>query len=582
MVLGIKNNLKENFMNIKIILLVSIVALSSCSKQEHEKVDTIYINGNVITMDDQNPSGEAVASKDGLIHSVGSKQDILQFKGPNTKIIDLSGKTLVPGFIDAHSHFAGVGTQSIVANLLPAPDGPVNTIAELQNQLRKFLKNSSIAKDYKVVIGFNYDDSQLKEKRHPNRHDLDAVTTELPIVVMHQSGHLGAYNTKALEIMGINAETQNPPGGIIERESDGKTPSGVMQENAHFMIFFKMIPDFTSEDLVKLYKAGEYKYKSNGFTTVQEGKTDLATLNALPKIADQIGFDIDIISYPDLKVLKDNPIIYSNLMSRNYHNRFRIGGVKLTFDGSPQGKTAWFTKPYLVVPTGQTDDYSGYPAFDDKEAYQLMQLAYKNRWQLLVHANGDAAIDQAIKLVEKANNENPLGDHRTVMIHGQFTRQDQIKKLKALGIFPALYPMHTFYWGDWHRDSVAGPERANNISPTGWFLEQSMRFTIHSDAPVTFPNSMRILDSAVNRITRSGQVLGEKHKLSPLDALKAMTIWSAYQHFEEDIKGSIEKGKQADFVVLDSNPLKIPTVKIKDIKVLQTINDDKTIYVYKI
>jgi predicted amidohydrolase YtcJ len=569
-------------MNIKTIFLVLIIALSSCGEQEQEKADTIYINGNVITIDDKNPTAEAVASKDGLILSVGSNKDILKFKGPNTKIIDLYSKTLVPGFIDAHSHFAGVGTQSIVANLLPAPDGTVNTIAELQNQLREFLEHSSIAKDYKVVIGFNYDDSQLKEKRHPNRHDLDAVTTELPVVVMHQSGHLGAYNTKALEMMGINSETQDPAGGIIERESDGKTPSGVMQENAHFMMFFKMIPEFTPEDLVKLYKAGEYSYKSNGFTTVQEGKTDLATLNALPEIAAQIGFDIDIISYLDLKVLKENPILHSSLMSGNYHNRFRIGGVKLTFDGSPQGKTAWFTKPYLVAPTGQTDDYSGYPAFDDKEAYQLMQLAYKNRWQLLVHANGDAAIDQLLKLVEKANNEEPLGDHRTVMIHGQFTRKDQIERLKTLGIFPALYPMHTFYWGDWHRDSVAGSKRANNISPTGWFLEKEMRFTIHSDAPVTFPNSMRILDSAVNRVTRSGKVLGEEHRLSPLNALKAITIWGAYQHFEEHIKGSIEKGKQADFVVLDSNPLKIPTYKIKDIKVLQTINDDKTIYLHEI
>jgi predicted amidohydrolase YtcJ len=429
-----------------------------------------------------------------------------------------------------------------------------------------------------VIIGFNYDDSQLEEKRHPNRHDLDAVSTELPVVVMHQSGHLGAYNTKALEMMGINAETLDPPGGIIERESDGKTPSGVMQENAHFMIFFKMIPEFTPEDLVKLYKAGEHSYISNGFTTVQEGKSDLATLNVLPEIAARIGFDIDIISYPDLKVLKDNAILHSELMSSSYQNGFRIGGVKLTFDGSPQGKTAWFTKPYLIPPAGQAEGYSGYPALDDDAAYALMQLAYKNHWQLLVHTNGDAAIDQLIRLVDKSNDEGKLGDHRTVMIHGQFTRNDQIESLKKLGIFPALYPMHTFYWGDWHRDSVAGAERANNISPTGWLLKERMRFTIHSDAPVTFPNSMRILDSAVNRVTRSGQILGDEHKLSPINALKAITLWGAYQHFEEDIKGSIEKGKQADFVVLDSNPLKIPTRKIKDIKVLQTINDDKLIY----
>ena len=257
-------------MNIKTVFLALMVTLSSCSKDDQRQADTIYINGNIITIDDKNPTAEAVAAKDGLIHSVGSNKDIRKLKGQITKVIDLQGKTLVPGFIDAHSHFAGVGTQSIVANLLPAPDGPVNTIADLQNELREFLKHSSIAKDYKVVIGFNYDDSQLKEKRHPNRHDLDAVTTELPVVVMHQSGHLGAYNTKALEVMGITSETQDPPGGIIERESDGKTPSGVMQENAHFMIFFKMIPEFTSEDLVKLYKAGEHSYISNGFTTVQE------------------------------------------------------------------------------------------------------------------------------------------------------------------------------------------------------------------------------------------------------------------------------------------------------------------------
>ena len=207
-----------------------------------------------------------------------------------------------------------------------------------------------------------------------------------------------------------------------------------------------------------------------------------------------------------------------------------------------------------------------------------MRTAYDNQWQVLVHTNGDAASDQLIRIVGKIGGERELGDHRTVMIHGQFTRKDQIPELKRLGIFPALYPMHTFYWGDWHRDSVAGPERAQNISPTGWMIDENMRFTIHSDAPVTFPNSMRILDSAVNRVTRTNQVLGERHKLSPLDALKALTLWAAYQHFEESIKGSIEVGKQADLVILDRNPLTIDPSKIKDIKVLGTINDDRFVF----
>lgn len=565
-------------MKIALLLFSTLALLSACSQPSIDHADKIYIDGNVVTVNDEQPFAEAIATRNGLILAVGKTESIVALQGSDTEVISLSGNTLVPGFIDAHSHFAGVGTQSIVANLLPAPDGPVNTIEDLQNALRQFMLESPIARDYQIVLGFNYDDSQLAEKRHPTRHDLDQVSTEIPVVVMHQSGHLGAYNSKALELMGINADTEDPPGGIIERESDGRTPNGVMQENAHFMIFFPLIPDFSNEDLVKLYKAGEHSYVKNGFTTVQEGKTDLATLEALPKIAAETGLNIDVISYPDLKVLKDHPKLHGEMMSHEYQNRFRLGGVKLTLDGSPQGKTAWFTEPYLVPPAGQSKTYAGYPAFGDTEAIALMRQAYDNGWQLLVHTNGDAAVDQLIRLVDVIKAERNIGDHRTVMIHGQFTRQDQITRLKDAGIFPALYPMHTFYWGDWHRDSVAGEARANNISPTGWMIAEGMRFSIHSDAPVTFPNSMRILDSAVNRVTRTDKVLGQQHRLLPLDALKAMTIHAAYQHFEESIKGSIEVGKQADFVVLDRDPLTIAVDEIKNIQILQTINDDQLIY----
>ena len=562
-----------------LLIIISIYSILSCSQEPLKYADTIYIDGNIITINDAQPSAQAIAVKEGLILAVGSNNEVLKYKSNETAVIALKGKTLVPGFVDAHSHFAGVGTQAIVANLLAAPDGAVNTIADLQIAMRDYIASSAIVKNYNVAIGFNYDDSQLIEKRHPTRHDLDAVSTSIPIVIMHQSGHLGVYNTKALDLMGISAETENPSGGIIEREADGKTPNGVMQENAHFMIFFKMIPDFTNKDLVALYKAGEQSYISNGFTTVQEGKTDLASLKLLPKIAASTGFDIDIISYPDITAIGDVPILHSDLMSTQYTNGFRLGGVKLTFDGSPQGKTAWFTQPYYKVPNGQAEDYSGYPAFSDQDAIKWMRLAIHNQWQLLVHTNGDAAIDQLIKLVSRLEPSLKDYEHRTVMIHGQFTRQDQVKKLKDLGIFPALYPMHTFYWGDWHRDSVAGLTRAENISPTGWFLDEGMRFTIHSDAPVTFPNAMRILDSAVNRTTRTQATLGSKHKITPLQALKAMTLWSAYQHFEESIKGSLEVGKQADMVILSDNPLTVPASAIKDIKVLETINNGQSIFV---
>lgn len=551
---------------------------ASCSQEKIPFAESIYINGNIITIDDANPFAQSLAIKNGLILDIGNNQEILKYKSADTKLIDLSGKTVVPGFIDAHSHFGGVGTQALVANLLPMPDGPVNTISELQTTMRNYINSSPIVENYNVAIGFNYDDSQLKEKRHPTRHDLDKISTNIPIVIMHQSGHLGVYNSKALALMGVTAESINPPGGVIEREADGITPNGVMQENAHFMIFFKLIPDFTDEDLVLLYKAGEHSYISNGFTTVQEGKTDLATLGVLPKMAESIGFDVDIISYPDIAAIGDASIFHGPLMSNEYTHGFRIGGVKLTFDGSPQGKTAWFTRPYYKVPQGQNTEYSGYPAFSDETALKWIKLAFDNKWQLLVHTNGDAAIDQLIKLVGQLKYSLKDYDHRTVMIHGQFTRIDQVKQLNDLGIFPSLYPMHTFYWGDWHRDSVAGAERANNISPTGWFLNEGMQFTIHSDAPVTFPNSMRLLDSAVNRTTRTNEILGSQHRLTPLEALKAITLWGAYQHFEETIKGSLEVGKQADMVILNNNPLTVPKNTIKDIRVLETINNGKSVY----
>jgi predicted amidohydrolase YtcJ len=558
--------------------IVVVLFTASCTQDPPFFAESIYFNGNIITIDDTNPFSSAIAIKNGLILDVGNDQDILMYRNTETKVVDLNGKTVVPGFIDAHSHFGGVGTQAIVANLLPVPDGPVNTIADLQTTMRNYIQSSPIVKNYNVAIGFNYDDSQLTEKRHPTRHDLDAISTSIPIVIMHQSGHLGVYNTKALELMGVTAESKDPSGGVIGREADGKTPNGVMQENAHFMIFYKLIPDFTEEDLVQLYKAGEYSYISNGFTTVQEGKTDLATLDVLPKIAESVGFDIDIISYPDIAAIGDAKILHGKLMSRDYTHGFRMGGVKLTFDGSPQGKTAWFTQPYYKVPEGQNAEYLGYPAFSDEEALKWMTLAFDNKWQLLVHTNGDAAIDQLIKLVEQLQPWLKNADHRTVMIHGQFTRKDQVEQLKKLGIFPSLYPMHTFYWGDWHRDSVAGVERANNISPSAWFLNEGMRLTIHSDSPVTFPNAMRLLDSAVNRTTRTNKMLGAEHQMEPLDALKAITLWSAYQHFEEQIKGSLEIGKQADMVILDKNPLTVPRASIKDIKVLETINNGKSIF----
>ena len=562
-----------------VIGLTVLTATACTEKPALIAADTIYFNGNVITLDSNELMAEAVAVKDGKILAVGDNETMMSLSNQDTHQVDLKGKTMLPGFVDGHSHLSGVAIQAVTANLLPPPDGPGQNIAMLQRTLRDFMATSEMVKQHSVVIGFNYDDSQLEEGRHPNRHELDAVSTEMPIMITHQSGHIGVYNSKALEMFGINAESDDPSGGIIQREAGSKEPNGVLEENAHFALLYKIIPPFTVKENVAAMKAAEMQYLSNGFTTIQDGKTDPTTLGLMAQYAADGGFTADVVVYADVAAMTDYTVLNGPLYSEDYVNHFRIGGVKLTFDGSPQGKTAWFTKPYLVAPSGQDASYSGYPAFTDAEALKWYLMAYENNWQMLTHTNGDAAIDQLIKIANQTAKAFPGKDRRTVMIHGQFLREDQIAAIDDLGIFPSLYPMHTFYWGDWHRDSVAGPERAENISPTGWLIDRGVKFSIHSDAPVTFPNSMRILDSAVNRTTRSGAVLGKAQRLRPMDALKAMTIWPAYQHFEESSKGSLEGGKLADMVVLDENPLTVDPVKISAIKVVQTIKEGVSVYI---
>ncbi len=568
--------------------------------------DTIYMGGDIITVNEMQPNVEAVAVKDGKILAVGTRMEIEKtLKGSQTRIIDLAGKTLIPGFVDAHSHFINVGFQSLSANLLPPPDGPGVNIAVLQKSLTDFMVSSSTPRDYGILIGFNYDDSQLAEKRHPTRQDLDAVSATVPILVIHQSGHLAVLNSAGLAKAGIAADTEAPSGGVIRREADGKTPNGVLEENGFYAYLPKLLPQLTTDQLLEQVEAAQKVYAANGITTAQEGRAMTSMSDSLFFAADHKKLAIDVVSYPDLvetaaslgktgqKVMPfveggmptpqvSDPSLARIQVSRNYVNHLRVGGAKLTFDGSPQGKTAWFTTPYFQPPEGQNADYVGYPAFPNPgEAQKWVDLTYKNNWQLLVHANGDAAIDELIKTVGDAQKKFGAGDRRTVLIHGQYLRADQIPQLQALGIVPSLYPMHTFYWGDWHRQSVAGPERAEFISPTGAVLKTGMRFTIHSDAPVTFPNSMRVLDSAVNRTTRTGYVLGPDQRISPEVALKAMTLWPAWQHFEEASKGSIEAGKLADLVILSANPMKVAPETIKDIQIVETIKEGKTIYTAK-
>ncbi len=557
---------------------------AGCGRATREPAaDVVYVGGDIITVNDTQPSAEAVAVRDGCIVAVGSRDEVMRYQGPNTQEINLAGRTLAPGFIDAHGHVSMVGFQALSANLLPPPDGGNASVTDLQATLRGFLKASSIVGEFGILFGFGYDDAQLKEQRHPTRDDLDAISRDIPVIVIHQSGHLGVANSKALKLAGVTAATNNPEGGVIQRRKGSQEPNGVLEELAFFSVLMKLFPKLSDAQAVEMLEEGQKLYLRYGYTTIQDGRASPGNVATAIAAAEQGRLKADVVSYPDVTqpgsfdLLKE-PWYHNTTDPPTYRSHFRIGGVKLTLDGSPQGKTAWLSQPYFKPPPGRGKDYVGYGVMADSAVLRIYTEALRNHWQILTHANGDRAIDQLLDNMEKAEAAVPGVDLRPVLIHGQTLREDQVDRLQKLRVFPSLFPMHTFYWGEWHRQSVLGPERAENISPTGWLMQRGMRFTSHHDAPVAFPDAIRVLDATVNRTTRSGYVLGPEHRVEPLVALKALTLWAAWQHFEETTKGSIEVGKLADFVVLSENPLTMDRNQLNQLKVLETIKEGQSIY----
>ncbi|AVP56734.1 amidohydrolase [Pulveribacter suum] len=560
-------------------LFTAMVAGCASPGAPQGAADSIYMGGPILTMNDAQPNAEAVAVQGGRITAVGSRADVMKLQGPATRVVDLKGKTLLPGFVDPHSHLSVVGLQAVSANMLPSPDGNNDSVAQLQENLRRHMQTSPEARELGIVLGFGYDDSQLKEQRHPTREELDAISTTVPVMIIHQSSHFGVLNSVALRQAGISAATPNPQGGVIGRKTGSQEPNGLLEENAFFGAAMRLMPKLTEAQASGWLAKAQALYLQYGYTTVQDGRSSPDNVAQTIRASKAGVFKIDVVSYPDILELGDGSMMQSPYYSRDYTQHFRIGGVKMTLDGSPQGKTAWLSQPYYKAPEGKPADYAGYGVLTSDKANELMTQAFSKGWQVIAHANGDAAIDQLIGAVRVAQQRVPAAqDSRPVLIHGQTLRKDQVAQLDTLGIFPSLYPMHTFYWGDWHRDSVLGPQRAENISPTGWVLARGMRFTSHHDAPVAFPSSIRVLDATVNRTTRTGKVLGAEHRVDPATALKSLTLWAAYQHFEEGRKGSIEKGKLADFVVLSDNPVTMPRQQLSTLQVLETIKEDTSVY----
>ena len=557
-------------------LAVTLVARAPAAGQPPDAgaaADTIFIGDHIVTMEPDGPPVEAVAVRGETIVASGPRDEVLALRGDATRVVELGARALLPGFIDAHGHFLAVGMTLDALALHPPPVGDVRNIDDIVRKIRAWIAERGIPPG-EMVSGGGYDDSLLAENRHPTRYDLDRASTEHPIVLTHVSGHLRTANSLALRAAGVSADTPDPPGGHIRRVGDTGEPDGVLEETAGGLVGSSWLFRPT-DDLEGLARRAIDVYTSYGTTTIQDGATGADMVRQLRAAADREPFAADVAVFPRFGTMEDAE---SATLEADYRGGLRVAGVKMFLDGSPQGRTAWVTEPYHEGPPGAPADYRAYGT-SDPELYRAGAAHLIRRGvPILVHANGDAAIDLMLDGVEAAvAGIDPPPDHRSVIIHAQLMRADQLDRAAALGAVPSFFSAHAFFWGDWHRRSF-GEARGNAISPIRWAIERGVRFTVHNDAPVVPPDIMRLVSITVNRRTRSGHILGPDQRATVREALHAVTLGAAYQYFEEGVKGSIAPGKQADLVVLERNPLTVDPAELEHIGVVETFSRGRSVY----
>ena len=552
--------------------------LAGCAPQAADKTATVYTGGDILTLAGETPTYvEALAVRDGKVVAAGSRADAVKAAGPGARQVDLKGKTLLPGFIDAHSHLLNYADSLVQANLNPPPVGGVSSIADIVGELKR-LKDSLQAGPGVLLVGQGYDQDFLAEKRHPTAADLDAAFPDNPVILVHTSGHMLVANSAAIRKAGITAATADPVGGAIIRKAGSREPEGLFQETAmHPFIPQVQAPRPREQDLDLIKRAVDH-YAANGYTTAAEGLVMPDKMPLLQEAADKGLLKIDVEALPAY-LMADQLVGTGKIAWGQMKNGLKWAGLKLATDGSPQGKTAYLTKPYLTPVPGCKTDCRGFPNIPQDELNRLFVLAYKNGVQIYSHCNGDASVDMMI--AAHRNAEKALGkvdtNRRTVIIHSQIMRPDQMASYKALGMLPSFFTNHVYYWGDIHLANL-GPQRAAYLSPLASASKSGVKATNHTDSIVTPLDPMFLVWTAVNRVTRSGKVLGPDERVTPYQALQALTVNGAYTYFEEASKGSLEVGKTADLVILDRNPLKVEPNAIRDIKVVETVKTGKSVY----
>ena len=520
----------------------------------------IYWNGTILTMA-QPATAEAVLVENGRIAAVGGLKEVAA-AAPDAERVDLKGHTMLPAFLDAHSHFTAAANAQ-----LQVPLGECVSFEEIFQRVQNFIAEHRVPPG-EWVIGQGYDHNHLEEQCHPTLALLDRAAPQNPLLLQHQSGHVGVVNSLGLKTLGITPGTKAPDGGVIGVKDGCLT--GYLEENA-FIHYQKQVPMPEPEAFLQAYATAQDWYLSHGICTVQEGLLAPQMVPLYQALLAGGMLRVDLVGYGEESSGDQLREVFSQYVG-HYQDHFKLAGYKIFLDGSPQGRTAWMRRPY----EGE-EDYCGYPTLSDEQVYQAVVHAVRDNMQLLAHCNGDAAAEQFLRCVLRAEAEGmDVAKIRPVMVHAQLLGVDQMESAAEAGVWLSFFPNHVYHWGDVHIRNF-GRERANHISPAASAIEKGIPFTFHQDTPVLPPDMLESVWCAVNRKTKAGACL-EGEAIRVEEALAAVTIQTARQYGEEEEKGSIEPGKRADFVILAENPLAVDPMTIREIPILETICQGESLY----
>lgn len=546
---------------------------------------TLYFNGTIITMDKNVSEAQAVLVEDDKIIAVGSYDDLAEQIDSETKLFNLRGMTLLPGFIESHSHAGGFARALQFVDLAPPSlEGKVKNVADVKEVLKAdYEKNHDKYHDKNWLIGYRYDYNNFPPDERVTKFDLDEVATDIPILIVHLSYHAGVANSKLLELLDINENTIDPDDLSFERVPGTKEPNGVLKEAA-FMRFpgiaeaIKVSSD--RETWSDLWKPVVAYYAAQGYTSVKEGNLTKGQFEFLSYLDDRNELILDVVGHASVADQKLLQILEEKwALNLDGGNKFRAPGLKIIADGTLELWTAWLSEPYCTQINDNPADYAGKLSVSAEFIYKTIVWCLENNKQIIVHCIGDQTSETFIEMYQKAlATTNLSNDIRPVMIHATIAREDQIERMKELNMTPSFLVEDVYYFDDFYRNKLLGQKRSERLGPWGWAKKLDMMFSLHHDSPVFFPNSMMALHTAVTRLTARNELLAKEHQISMEDALAALTIYPAYQYHEDDVRGSITVDKYADLVVLDRSPLTISNDQIKNIKVMYTIKDGQVIY----